>query len=183
MTDLLQCRTCIELTPQEERTLQSYPLTLDPEAKGYTCEAGHFFTIDQVAVSLPDPESPLKIVKRNPGRPKGTGKKHTTHLSAVGDKTAKNAAPKEDKTRVQVTFDTPEIQADPLPETVNDVANYLTNEKMPNGDLVIPIRIREPYIECFREEAATQNRSLQEHLQERIDWWMENDIVVPAPVA
>ncbi len=172
--DLLSCPKCLknwESTPVHQRipaTLEGndFALQMDPETTDFVCPNGHSFSAAEVIEMTPKKSSGR--AKKNP--------KNSTDLSQNLE--ADSEVQSEDAGR-EICKEPPAPQEAPLlPDfMLHALANITPDvvELIPSGDLRVPVLLRESYVEAVQQLADENKQTVTAWLQERVDFWMENE--------
>jgi len=128
-----------------------------------------------VVIELPVEVQQPEPVKRGPGRPKGS--KSLSHARGTsGQKT--EVVSRDRATRVEKRADFEgkfdESTVDFGSKKPNDVATEPFSISQ-TGDCFVRLAVRENYVEALAQEATLQGLSLGELVQQRLDWWLENE--------
>lgn len=168
MTDSINCPTCLTFN-------NSSPLTLDAESGNFFCVNSHAFTPEQVAELVVETPVAVATPKRKPGRPAKKEKSgenlsqgsvdNLPHLSQVLDKWEAEEGSSGGLSPLSATS-----------ETSNDLAVLQCDA---SGDVVLSLKVRENYAGALIDLASEEKLPLQELVQRRLDWWLENEF---APV-
>lgn len=163
----LRCPKCIkhwESSPLADRVPQelqedSFPLIMNAETLVFLCAEGHHYTADEVAdMQKPGPKKTRSVPQTNAKSSREVVQDAHAEVDAAGSEICKES----------------EALPDYIAQSLADVIPAEV-ELIPSGDLRVPVLVRETYVEAIQQLASESDQTVTLWLQERVDFWMEQE--------